>query len=424
MTLHLSSTVLLTLLTSLIFLSAYFSMAETGMMAINRYRLRHLVRHKDQRAKRVATLLEHPERLLGVILVGNSFATIIASAIATLLAERVWGESSLPITTIIFALIILVFSEIAPKTFAASYPQKVSFSLSFTLTWLLRIFYPIVFSLNLFTKCLFKIMGIKIQKNIIDALSQEELRTVVHEAGGHLLVEHQDILLKALDLQKITVNDIMIPNHEIQGINLEENWNTILEKISNSYHARLPVYDNNIENIKGVLHIRKVIFLLQENKLNREALINLVEEPYFLPEETPLLIQLTNFKQSKYRIGFIVNEYGDVQGLITLEDILKEIVGEFTTNLFDVTGKDVFPQPDGSFIIDGGANIREINRMMQLSLPTSGPKTISGLIIEQLEMIPSSGTCLLISEHPVEVIQVKDNMIKTARIFKKIHKDL
>jgi Mg2+/Co2+ transporter CorB len=413
---------LLTLLAFLIFMSGYFSMAETGMMAINRYRLRHLVRQNNPKAIRVAKLLEHPERLLGVILVGNCFATILASAIATVLAERTWGESSLALTTFILALIILVFSEISPKTFAASYAQKVAFSFSFSLTWLLKIFYPIVWSLNMVSKGIFKISGIKIEKSTIEHLSQEELRTVVHEAGSRLLIEHQDILLKALDLQKITVNDIMIPNHEIQGIDLEDNWNTILEKISHSYHARLLVYHNNIENIRGVLHIRKIVFLLQEGKLNREALINLIEEPYFLPEETPLLTQLINFRQRKYRIGFVVNEYGDVQGLITLEDILKEIVGEFTTNMLDTMGKNIFPQPDGSFIVDGSTNIREINRIMNLDLPTNGPKTISGLIITYLEMIPTNGTCVLISNHPIEVIQVKDNKIKTARIFKSVSK--
>ena len=405
-------------------MSGYFSMAETGMMAINRYRLRHLVRQNNKKAIRVTKLLEHPERLLGFILVGNSVATIIASTIATVLAERTWGEGGIAATTFILALIILIFSEICPKTFAASYAQKVSFSFSFTLTWLLKIFYPVIWILNMISQSIFKISGIKIEKNIIEHLSQEELRTVVHEAGSRLLIEHQDIILKTLDLQKITVNDIMIPNHEIQGIDLEDDWDIILEQISHSYHARLPIYRNTVENIEGILHIRKIIFLLREGKLNKELLINLIEKPNFLPEETPLLTQLINFRQQKCRIGFVVNEYGEVQGLITLEDILKEIVGEFTINLFDIASKNILPQPDGSFIVDGSTNIREINKVIKLNLPTTGPKTISGLIITQLEMIPASGTCLLILDHPIEVIQVKDNMIKTARIFKQISKKI
>lgn len=394
-------------------------MAETAMMSINRYRLRHLVRQNNRQAKRVSQLLEHPDRLLGVILVGNCFATILASAIATLLAEQTWGSRGVVITTIVLTLVILIFSEIAPKTFAASYPQKTSLSFSFILTWLLKLFYPIVWLLNLFVIAIFKLFGIKIEKNIIEHLTHEELRTVVHEAGGRLLIEHQDILLKALDLQKITVNDIMIPYHEIQGIDLEDDWDTILEKITLSHHARLPVYHGSIDYMEGVLHIRKILLLLEEGKFNRDVLLNLIEKPYFLPEETPLLTQITNFRQRKCRIGFIVNEYGDVQGLVTLEDILEELVGEFTTNLF-ISGREVFPQPDGSFIIDGSANIRELNRLMNWNLPTDGPKTLSGLIIEKLEMIPTSGTSLLISGHPVEVIQVKDNTIKTARVFSNI----
>lgn len=417
---YLNSTTLLILLIFLIFMSGYFSMAETGMMALNRYRLRHLVRQNNRKAIRVSKLLEHPERLLGFILVGNSIAMILASTIATVLAERTWGERGIAATTFVLALVILIFSEICPKTFAASYSQKVSFSFSFTLTLLLKIFYPLIWILNAISKGIFKILGIKIEKNIIEHLSQEELRTVVHEAGGRLLIEHQDIILKTLDLQKITVNDIMIPNHEIQGIDLEDDWDTILEQISHSYHARLPVYHNDVENIEGTLHIRKIIFLFREGKLNKESLINLIEKPYFLPEETPLLTQLINFRQQKCRIGFVVNEYGEVQGLITLEDILKEIVGEFTIDLFDIASKNIQPQSDGSFIVDGSTNIREINKVIDLNLPTNGPKTISGLIITHLEMIPTNGTCVLISNHPIEIIQVKDNTIKTARIFKKI----
>lgn len=414
------ATILLITLALLILLSGFFSMAETAMMSINRYRLRHLVREGNQQAKRVFELLEHPDRLLGMILVGNCFANILASAIATLLAEKTWGSHAIIITTLVLTAVILVFSEIAPKTFAASYPQKISLSISFILTFLSKLFYPIVWLLNLFAKGLFKLFKIKIERNIIEHLSHEELRTVLHEAGGRLLIEHQDILLKALDLQKITVNDIMVPYHEIQGINLEDDWDIILEKISFGHHARLPVYYSNIDNMKGILHVRKIVFLIQEEKFNRETLLNLLEKPYFLPEETPLLTQLINFRQHKCRIGFVVNEYGDVQGLVTLEDILEELVGEFTTNLFDSTGKEIFPQPDGSFIVDASANTRDLNRLMNWDLPTEGPKTLSGLIIDYLEMIPTNGTSLLISGYPIEVIQVKGNIIKTARIFKKL----
>ncbi len=396
-------------------------MAETSMMSINRYRLRHLVKKNNRKAKRVSQLLEHPDRLLSVILVGNNFANILASAIATLLAEQTWGNRGVIVATIILTIVILVFSEIAPKTFAASYPQKIALSISLVLTWLLKIFYPIVWLLNIFVKALFAIFGIKIEKNIIEHLSHEELRTVVHEAGGRLLIEHQDILLKAFDLQKITVNDIMVPYSEIYGIDIEDEWDIILEKITRSHHSRLPIYRGNINNMEGILHLRKTLLLLEEQKLTQENLLSLIDEPYFLPEETPLLTQLTNFRQRKYRIGFVVNEYGDVQGLVTLEDILEELVGEFTTNLSGISGKDVFPQPDGSFIVDGSTNIRELNRLMGWNLPTEGPKTLSGLIIERLEMIPTNGTSLLIAEYPTEVIQVKDNMVKTARIFKKIN---
>lgn len=399
-------------------------MAETAMMSINRYRLRHLVKENNKGAKRVAKLIEHPEKLLSIILVGNTVANILASAIATVLAEQFWGSRGVLIETTVLTFIILIFSEIAPKTFAAAHPQPIALSLSWSLSWLLKLFYPIVWILNFLVKTIFKLLGVTLERCTIDHLSHDELRTVVHEAGGRLLIEHQDILLKALDLQKISVNDIMIPYHEIQGIDLEDDWYTIVETITHSHHGRLPVYRHEINQMEGILPIRKILLHLEEEKFSRDVLIELLEKPYFLPEETPLLTQLTNFKQHKCRIGFVVNEYGDVQGLVTLEDILEELVGEFTTNLFDGMGKEIFPQPDGSFIVDGSANLRQLNRLMQWNLPVEGPKTLSGLIIERLEMIPSSGTTLLICEHPVEVVQVKDNMIKTARIFPKIQKKL
>lgn len=396
-------------------------MAETSMMSINRYRLRHLVNQNNVQAKRVSKLLEHPDRLLGMILVGNNFANILASAIATIVAERTWGETGIFIATIILTVIVLIFSEIAPKVFAASFPQKTAFRFSWILTVLAQAFYPVVWFLNLVVKGIFKVLRITIKKNVIENLSQEELSTVVKEAGSLLLTEHQDILIKALELQKITVNDIMIPIHEIQGIDLENEWDTILEKIMHSPYPRLPVYYNTIEKLQGILYIRNVIASLQEGVLDREVLLNVIKKPYFLPEGTPLLTQLINFKHHKQKIGFVVDEYGTIQGLATLEDILEELVGEFTTNLLDTSSREIFPQNDGSYIVDGGINVRELNRMMDWDLPTGhGPKTLSGLMIDYLEMIPPIGTTILLERYPIEVIQIKDNMVKTARIFKKI----
>lgn len=411
--------ILFSVLVILILIAAFFSAAEIGMMSINRYRLRNLVRKKNPAAKRVSQLLERPDRLLGIILIGNNFANIFASAVATIIAVKLFGDIGVAIATVLLTLIILIFGEITPKTLAALYPEKIAFPSALVLKWLLFFLYPIVWIINTISNGLLRLFRVKLVKGGLDTISHEELRTIVREATGKTLSMYQEMLLSVLDLQKVTVDDIMVPRNEIIGIDLEQDWEEILKQLTVSQHTRLPVYRETIDQVEGMLHLRRALNLLAQNRLNKKTLSEIAGEIYFVPEGTPLNIQLLNFRQKKQRSGLVVDEYGDILGLITLEDILEEIVGEFTTNLA-AARKDIQRQKDGSYLVDGSITIRELNRIMKWDFPTHGPKTLNGLIIEYLETLPSTDICLRLAGYPIEIDAVEENKIKTARIWPRL----
>jgi len=399
----------------LIILSAFFSGSETGLMTLNRYRLRHLVRAKHKGATRAQKLLERPDRLIGLILLGNNFVNILASSLTTVIALRLGGEAGIAIGAGLLTLVILVFAEVTPKTLAALHPERVAFPAAFVYGPLLWILYPLVWVVNGITNTLLELFGIRREDSSTDALSQEELRTVVLEAGAMIAKRHQDMLLNIIDLEKVTVEDIMVPRKEIAGINLEDDWETSVRQITNSQYTRLPVFRDNIDHVIGFIHLRKILPLLKKDKLDEEMLVNLIREPLFIPENTPLNRQLLNFQHERRRIGLVVDEYGDIQGLATLEDILEEVVGEFTTDPSSSI-KDFTADKDGSFLVNGTANVRDLNRDLNMELPTDGPKTLNGMVLEYLEDIPQPGTSLLLSRYPVDIVQTKGNLIKTLRV--------
>jgi Mg2+/Co2+ transporter CorB len=413
---NISLTFLFIILFILILLSGFFSAAETSMMAINRYRLRHLVRAKNIAAIRVNTLLERTDRLLGIILIGSTFANILASAIATIIAAHLYGGLGIAIATILLTIVILIFSEIAPKTLSAMYPEPIAFRASWSLTVLLKVLYPIVWFANIIIHGMFRLFRVKIRKGVIEQLTREELSTLVAEAGDTIPDQHQEMLLAILSLEKITVDDVMVPRNDITGIDLTEDWDKILEQLRNSQHSHLPIYFDDINNVKGVLRVRIALKLHAENKLTKENLLEICEDPYFIPEGAPLPTQLLQFRAMKQRVGLVVDEYGDVIGMVTLADMLEEIVGEFATNI-TTAYKEVQTQPDGSFLVLGGINIRDLNRIMGWEFDISGPKTLSGLITEYLETIPQPGVCLRLSGYPVEIIKVTGNTVKLARVM-------
>ncbi len=400
-------------------LSAYFSAAEIGLMSLNRYRLRHLMKKKHKTALRVGRMLERPDRLLGVILIGNTCANIYASAVVTKLSERFWGDWGLVFGPIALTLVLLIFGEIGPKTVAALYPQKVAFTVSRSLNFIQKILYPLVWMANGVTNAILKLIGVKMHNHKVDSLSHDELRTVVHEAGSLISDEHKTMLISILDLETVTVDDIMVPRNEIVGIDLNEKLEEIIERLESSQHTRLPLYQDSIDHVLGMVHLRSVMNLMAEDNLTKEQIQAVAEEVYYVPVGIPLHRQLLSFRAAKTRTGIVVDEYGDILGLVTMEDILEEIVGEFTTDVA-AFGKDVHPQEDGSVMVDGGAMIRELNRSMHWKLPSRGPKTLSGLIIEYAQFIPPVGTSVKIAGHPIEVIQTKDNKIKTVRVYPKI----
>ena len=399
----------------LIILSACFSASETAMMSLNRYRLRHLVKAKHPGAIRAQQLLDRTDRLIGLILLGNNFVNILASSIATLIALRLWGEAGIAIAAGLLTFVILIFAEVAPKTLAALHPERVAFPATYVLKPLLKLSYPLVWLVNIMANTILKLAGVPTKTGAMQHLSSEELRTVVNEAGALIPRRHQEMLLSILDLEKITVEDIMVPRNEITGIDIEDGNQIILNQLTHCQHTRLPVFRDNIENVIGFIHTRNALHLLATNIFEKEQLLDIMRETYYVPEGTPLNTQLLNFQREKRRIAFVVDEYGDIQGLVTLEDILEEIVGEFTTDIAATT-KDVHPQDDGTFLIDGSAYIRELNRCMLWELPTDGPKTINGLIIEYLESIPETGTSVRIAGYPIDIIQTTSNTIKTVRI--------
>jgi Mg2+/Co2+ transporter CorB len=406
---------LVALLIGLIFLSACFSGSETAMMALNRYRLRHLARHGHGGAKIATRLLDRPDRLIGLILLGNNFVNIMATSVATIIALRVLGEAGIAVVPFVLTVVILIFAEVAPKTVAALYPERLAFPAARVLSPLLKLTYPFVAAINWVTNGLLRLLGFDVSASDGQNLSREELRTIVDEAGTVISRRHQRMLTSILDLERVTVDDIMVPRQEITGVDLADPIEQIVELLLHSQHTRLPLYESDIDQLSGMLHLRRVLAPLARGDLTKERLRANAADPYFVPAGTPLHTQLRNFQHQGERIGLVVDEYGDIDGLVTLEDLLEEIVGEFTTDPAALSA-DIHPQPDGTYLVDGSANIRELNRAMRWDLPTEGPKTLNGLVLEYLESIPEAGTSLLIAGYPVEIVQASRNAVKTARI--------
>ncbi len=412
--------ILIGALVVLIILSACFSGSETGMMALNRYRLRHLARSGHRGARRASRLLERPDRLIGLILLGNNFVNIAASSLATVLALRLLGEAGIALAAGLLTLVILIFAEVAPKTFAALHPERVAFPAAHVLTWLLAVFQPLVLAVNWMANGVLRLLRLSPAGTDRDSLSREELRTVVAEAGALIPRRHRQMLMSILDLEKITVDDIMIPRQEIDAIDLDDPPSEIIEQIVHAQHTRIPLYRGDINEIEGILHLRRVVTRPQEEGLI-ESLRGQADDPYFIPAGTPLSTQLFNFQRAHERIGLIVDEYGEIEGLATLEDLLEEIVGQFTTDPTDYSS-DVHPQADDTYLVDGSANVRELNRAMHWELPTNGPKTLNGLIIEYLGSIPEPGTSIMIAGYPIEIMQTTGNAVRTARIVPGLRK--
>ena len=385
------------------------------MLSLNRYRLRHQAKEGHRGAKRAIELLSRPDRLLGTILVGNNFVNILASSIATVLAMQLWGEAGIAIATIGLTIILLIFGEITPKTLAALRPEVIAYPVSLPLILLQKVLYPLVALLGWISNGLLRLIGVDPSKRGTDSLSTEELRSVVRESGSDLS-NRQSMLLGILDLERVTVDDIMIPRNEVTGIDLEDDLETIIGQLRTTSHTRLPVFHKDINQVEGIVHMRQIARLLSHDQLTKESLLEACNDPYFVPENTPLSTQLLNFQKEKRRIGIVVDEYGDVLGIVTLEDILEEIVGEFS-NQDSLRSPDIHPQDDGTLVIDGAAYLRDINRALNWQLPCDGPKTLNGLITEALEQIPDSGICLQIDRYRLEILQAADNRVKSVRAW-------
>jgi len=410
--------VLFVILAVLIACSAFFSSSETAMMALNRYRLKNLADKGNRSAKLASRLLSQPDRLLGVILLGNNLVNLSAASISTIAALRLYGEPAIAVFTFILTLVVLIFAEVAPKTLAMRNPEKIAFPASYILIVLLWVLYPIVWIINIFANRFLRLFNIKPQHNQ-DALNKDELRTVVSEAESLIPKSHHDMLMGILDLERITVEDIMVPRGAIEGIDLDDEWDEILEQLATSHHTRLPVFKGNLDNVIGVLHLRRAIHAVQTNDLDREKLVELLRPAYFVPEDTPVMQQLLIMQKERRRLGLAVDEYGDLQGMITMDEIIEEIIGEFNAQAPGDL-QDVHKQSDGSYMVNGMASIRDLNRNMGWQLPVNGPKTLNGLILENLEDIPQTGTTMLIDNYPVEVVQTKDAAVRMVRIYPRV----
>lgn len=400
----------------LLFLSAFFSSSETGLMSLNRYKMRHLAESGHKGAKLAEKLLNKTDVLLSLILICNNLVNIAASAIATVIGMHLAGDAGVAIATGALTFVMLVFSEILPKTIAAIYPEKIGFFASYILTPLKKLLMPLVFLMNLIISALMKLLRVKKDEN--KGLSAEELRGVVLEAGKFIPTEHQEMLISILDMEKVTVEDIMVPRNDIGGIDIDDDWKSIMRQLNHAAHARVVLYKGNMDkNVLGMLRVREAFrLLLEKDEPSKETLIRAVDEVYFIPEGTPLTTQLMNFKTNKERIGLVVDEYGDIKGLVTLEDILEEIVGEFTTSTAPSLAEEVKQQSDGSVIIEGSANLRDLNKLFGWNLPVDEVRTFNGLILEHLEKIPDEDTQFELNNLKVTVLEVADNMVKQAKV--------
>ena len=410
--------VLIGLLVTLLLLSAFFSGSETALMSLNRYQLRHKAREGHRGARLAEKLLQRPDRLLGLILFGNNLANIALVAIVTLIAASVGGQPAVAIAVPLLTIVVLIFAETAPKTLAALHPERLAFPAAIVYYPLQFLAYPFVWLINICSNALLFLLGVRGNDAQLHSLTQEELRTLVFEAGSRISTRYRQMLLSILDLEKVTVDDVMVPHNEIIGIDLDDDIEDIQRIIANSEHTRLPVFREHIDQVIGILHLRSLANLA-EHSIDRATLKKLLKEPYFVPEGTPLSTQLVQFQRRRRRIALVVDEYGDIQGIVTLEDILEEIVGEFTTDPADEI-EDVVREGADAWIVDGSANIRELNRSQDWELPTDGPKTVSGLIVEMLETIPAPRTCLKVAGYPIEIVESDDTRILSVRIGQRL----
>lgn len=410
--------ILLIALVLLLILSGFFSLSETSMMAINRYRLKHLAKQGHRGARLTSQLLAKTDRLLGVILLGNNLlntaaATLVAVIISTFFAH---SDLALLIGTIGVTLAILIFSEITPKVIAAAYPERIALAASYALTPLLKIFYPVVWFVNLFVQGLLILFRLKPKDNTAHKISPEELKMLVLEAGHFIQKKHQSVLVNLVDLETVTVDDVIVPRSQIEAIDLEAADSVIHDQLMTCHHTRLPVFRGHLDNVVGIIHVRKVFNQMRGGKITATMLEKVMQDPYFIPSGTPLFSQMQFFQENRKRVGLVVDEYGEWIGLVTLEDILEEIIGEFTTHS-PSQASSFMQQPDGSIIVEGSILLRDLNRKLGFDLPLDGPKTLNGLILEHFQDIPEAGIGLNIAGYPMEIIQTKNQAVKVVRIY-------
>lgn len=407
------------LLAGLLCISAFFSASETAMMAINRYRLRHAAETGHRGALLTLSLLNQTDKLLGVILLGNNLVNIAAATLATIISIRLFGDSDLALSlaTLLLTFLILVFSEVTPKVLGASYPERVAYPAGYVLTPMLKLAYPVVWFVNLFVQAILRLLRIRQpEPGHGSRLGLEELRSVVLESSGMLPREHHRILTNLLELEDITVDDVMMPRSQIESIDLSDDAGRIRQQVATSHHTRLVVYDGSPDKLLGILHLRRSLHALSGEELDMEQLRESLEEPYFVPAGTPLFTQLHNFQTSRRRLALVVDEYGELQGLVTLEDLLEEMIGEFTTHAPSGIGS-IRQDKDGTWLVEGTVQLRYLNRKLGLSLPLEGPKTLNGLLLEQFEDIPEAGVSIKLGNVPVEIVQTQDRAVRMARIY-------
>ncbi|AMA64953.1 Hemolysin C [Candidatus Arsenophonus lipoptenae] len=410
---QISINTLIIILIIMIILSAYFSASETGMMMINKYKLRHLSKHGHSAARRVEILLKQPDRLISLILISNNLINILASSLATIIGMKLYGDIGVVIATSSLTIIILIFAEVLPKTMATLYPEKVAFNSSLLLKPLQKLMLPIIWLFNNITFIFMHLLGIKSPIINSDAISKDELRTIVNESKSKLSSRNQDMLISILDLEKVTVEEIMVPRNEIIGINVNDEWKSIIRQLTHTPHGRIVLYRDTLDDMIGMLRVREAYRLMVKKKeFNKKNLIRAADEIYFIPENTPLNIQLIKFQRNNEKVGIIVDEYGDIQGLVTVEDILEEIVGDFTTSIFPSLDEEILLQKDGSILIDGTTNIRELNKALNWDLPVDGARTINGLLLEELGDIPKINTQIKIGKYCFKVLAINGNVIK------------
>ena len=413
----------LAILALLLLISGFFSVAETSLMSLNRYRLRHLVKEGHRGARIASALLAKTDKLLGVILLCNNFANAASATLVTLITVELFGEGEwvLMIGTLTVTFAILVFSEITPKVIAAAFPERLGILCSYILYPLLKLLYPVVWFINLFVEGLLKLFRVNINfSESTQALTMDELRSIVTDAGHFMPKKNRTILLNLFELEKITVDDVMTAHTQVEVIDFDDSIDEIMQKISNSHHTRLPVREGDAEEITGIIHVRKVINQLRlhnsDGDISKEDLREIVAEPYFVPSGTPLYTQIQQFQENQERIAMVVDEYGEFKGLVTLEDILEEVIGDFTTQSPSRIGS-YRQEADGSWLADGSSSLRDLNKKLNLSLPLDGPRTLNGLVIEHFEDIPETGTSFKIGEHTLEIMQTQDRVVKSVKIF-------